>query len=148
VPPLGPRLHHARLALVSTDGSGLITTVRDCRTQFPPSPHRRQRRELHPDAACGLGFANVHTVKEALDAFCRLPGCTLVVSPGQNLQAIIDGVPAGADVSICLKPGTYTLAAPLVVSGKGRVKLSGAGRGTRLVAAGPSRRCALPAARR
>ena len=137
VPPLGPRLHHARLALVSTDGSGLITTLRDCRAQFPPlTAIAASDVSYTPDAACGLGFANVHTVKEALDAFCRLPGCTLVLSPGQNLQAIIDGLPAGADVSICLKPGTYTLAAPLVVSGKGRVKLSGAGRGTRLVAAG------------
>lgn len=135
--PLGPRLHHAKLALVSTDGSGLITTVRDCREQFPPlTAITADDVSYTPDAACGLGFANVRTVQEALDAFCRLPGCTLVLSPGQNLQAIIDGVPAGADVSICLKPGTYTLAAPLRVSGKGRVKLTGAGRGTRLVAAG------------
>lgn len=133
--PVGPLLHYARLALVSTDGSCLIATVRDCREQFPPlTAIAAADVSYTPDASCGQGFANVRTVKDAVDALCRQQNCSLVVGPDQNLSAIIKKLPSGADISICFQPGTYTLTEPLIFSGKGLVKLTGAGRGTRILA--------------
>lgn len=113
-----------------------FTVVEDCRAFFPP---------LNNIDAADVGFDNtvcsfpgtVDTVQQAIDALCARGGenCTVSLAPGDNLQALINTLPAGADARICLRVGSYTLDAPLEIVGKGHVVIAGGGPGTHLIAA-------------
>jgi hypothetical protein len=80
------------------------------------------------------------TVQEALDElFDRGPeiitaGCgELVVRPENNLQAVFDSIPTGADAKVCIHPGSFNLTQRVLVENKGHLVIAGAGRGTRIV---------------
>lgn len=66
-------------------------------------------------------------------------GCVdLVLEPGDDLQAALDGVPRDRPLCVCLRPGEYRLPAPLLVERDNRapVALHGCGPATRLLAPG------------
>jgi hypothetical protein len=135
-PPQGIHHHYAPLGLVtwqllaSQQFNALIT---DCRALFPPLTDLRASDISFDDSLCQLN--GVETVQQAIDRLCqaREGACTYVVKPGQDLQAVIDQIPAGGDASICFQVGSYGLKASVMVKNKGRLKLTGAGTGTRLV---------------
>lgn len=135
--PLGIAHRYARLALVRVGSGNVITGVEDCRERFPCLTNICAEDVCYEPQACGPDFAAVETVQQAIDALCRnhSGGCTYVVSPASNLQAIIDAIPTNGDAAVCFKVGTYTLNAPLVIANKGRIKFAGGGTGTRLIAA-------------
>lgn len=134
--PLGPDYRYAKLALIHVGMDGKIAHIDDCRARFPAlTGIDADDVRYAPAPACGSAFAAVKTVKDALDAFCQRPECSLVLSPGEDLQARVDTLPVGADASICFRPGTYALPSALTFSGKGRLRITGAGTGTQLVAA-------------
>lgn len=135
-PAFGIQHHFARLGIV-TLSAGNVLPVLDCRPLFPALTAITAADVSFDNANCELGDAR--TVQEALDALCmRTAGgsCTLTASPGANWFTIFDQVPEGGDAEICLEVGDYPVAQPVLVSNKGHLLVHGAGKGTRLLAAG------------
>lgn len=89
-----------------------------------------------PKACADLAGAT--TVQQALDKLCATGGgggcATIVVSPGDNWEAPLVALAAGAHAHICFRPGTYTAQQPVVLESKGSLIISGAGLGSRVVA--------------
>jgi hypothetical protein len=103
-PPRGILHHFMRLALVTSGAPP--TLLSDCRIFWPPP------------------FGTTVT-----------PGCcTVVVKPGESIQAAIDSLPA-AGGCVCLKAGSHPIAAPLVIAREG-VILHGESPGVHITAAG------------
>lgn len=93
--------------------------------------------EVAYDPGTCADLAGVTTVAEALDRLCRLDGdscATIVLSPGAEWWAPLLALPDGADATICFQPGRYVTPEPVVVRNKGSLVLSGAGRGSVVVA--------------
>jgi hypothetical protein len=55
--------------------------------------------------------------------------CTVSVRPGDDLQAAVDSLPAGGG-ELCMAAGVYALAAPLLLKGRKRIVITGAGPAT------------------
>ncbi len=124
------------LALVDFDAAtGLFTLVGDCRPRFRSLTTLQAEDVGFDDTVCDLGGAT--TVQQALDRLCARNGtdCTLLLGPGDDAQALIATLPAGAHARICLRVGDYALPAPLRLEGLGHVLIQGGGPGTRLTAA-------------
>ncbi len=134
-PRHGVHHHFAKLALLSLEGSSW-SLRQDCRELFPPLTGISANDVSFNDTVCDFGTAD--TVQEALDALCQRlrSGCTLVARPGEDLQALFDSIDPGQDAHVCLCAGTYQLSTTINVSGKGHLHISGAGAGSRLIAAG------------
>jgi len=81
------------------------------------------------------------TVQDALNTVCRMrrQGCvTLAFDPGDGdvselIKTQIQADESIADVHLCFRAGEYTIQNPIVLQGKGHIKITGAGRGTRIV---------------
>lgn len=139
--------HFARLALLRSDGASFTPVADgDSRPLFPPLTAITAADVGFSDTTCGFGTAA--TVQEAIDILCQRNGslCNLLVGPGEDLATAIGRLgpnPAGGrlDALVCLRAGTYTLAAPLRIEGRGHIQLIGAGSGTRIEA--PSSEAAL-----
>jgi hypothetical protein len=134
-PPAGVELHYCRLAIL-TVGGGRITSIQDCRELFPPLTAISASDVDYDPGRCS-SLAGLTNVQDAIDTLCHVTRgkCTYVAVPGQSVQAVFDRIPPGADAEVCFPVGTYDLEQPVVVSGKGRLKVSGAGQGTRISAA-------------
>jgi hypothetical protein len=134
-PRHGVHHHFARLALLSFDGT-TWSLREDCRKLFPPLTGISADDVSFNDTVCEFGTAD--TVQEALDGLCqRLRSrCTLVARPGDDLQALFDSIDPGQDAHVCLCVGTYQLSTTINVAGKGHLHISGAGAGSRIIAAG------------
>ncbi len=61
--------------------------------------------------------------------------CTMVVRPGDNLQAAVDSLPAPGG-EICLSAGLFSVAGPVVVANRDRVRITGVGSATIVAATG------------
>ena len=82
-------------------------------------------------------LAGVKTVQEAIDSLAKIghEGCvTYVVQPGDHWQDLFDEIKDGEDAHICFQRGTYELDSPLRLSKKGHLKVTGAGKGSRIIA--------------
>jgi hypothetical protein len=116
LPPKGIEHHFAKVALVGFDGTRFQPIdggVPDCRVPFPPLT------ELEP-------------------AESTTGPCTIVVKPGTGWEAPIVEMFAkqpAADAEICFPVGTFPTNG-LLIQTQGNVKVSGAGRGTRVIASG------------
>jgi hypothetical protein len=124
-PPLGIHHHYAQLGLVEFTapetfaGLGTATTPTDCRLPFLPLTDLMPAQSLSP--------------------------CTIVPRPGIGWEqpilnyfanaAVTNGQPARLDAEICFPVGHFPVNNPLVISDAGHILISGAGRGTQLVAA-------------
>jgi len=79
------------------------------------------------------------TVQEAIEELFERPlhigTCTVTVSPGDDLDAALAQLPAEGG-ELCFEAGTYRLDAPLVVRGRTRVVVHGAGPATVIRATG------------
>ena len=130
----GVHHHFAKLALLSFDGASW-SLRQDCRQLFPPLTDITAADVSFNNTVCDFEAAD--TVQEALDSLCqRLRSrCTLVARPGDDLQALFDSIGAGQDAHVCFCVGTFQLSTTINVSGKGHLHISGAGAGSRLVAA-------------
>jgi Family of unknown function (DUF6519) len=134
-PRHGVHHHFAKLALLSFDGT-TWSLRQDCRELFPPLTGISADDVSFNNNVCE--FPEADTVQEALDSLCRRlrARCTLIVRPGDDLQALFDSIAPGEDANVCLCVGTYQLTATINVSGKGHLHISGAGAGSRIIAAG------------
>ncbi len=55
--------------------------------------------------------------------------CTVVVRPGDDLQAAVDSLPA-AGGEVCLSAGTFDVSAPVLIANRSRVRITGVGPAT------------------
>jgi len=132
--PKGIRHHYCRLALIESTG-GTLRFIADCRKPFPTLTEICAVDVCFDNTTCD--FAGAKTVQDALDMLCRRDEagqCTFVVAPGQNIQAVFDAIPAAGDAEVCFQVGRYQLPQMINVQGKGNLKISGVGLGTRLLA--------------
>jgi Family of unknown function (DUF6519) len=131
----GTAHHFARLALVRLSG-GTFSLVPDgdCRESFPPLTAIAATDVSFSNATCNLG--NSRNVQQALDVLCQRSGsiCTLLLGPGDDLNAALSELGTAQDAMICLRAGTYTLSQPLVIQDRRHIQVVGAGRGTRIEA--------------
>jgi len=91
-----------------------------------------------PSGCNQWGAALPTNVADALTALCKRTNAnncsTYTVSPGDNVQAVFDQIPPAQDAHVCFQAGTYPLANRIVVKGKGNLKVTGCGPGTKLIA--------------
>lgn len=82
-------------------------------------------------------FDGAVNVQDALDALCRQTKscCTVVVGPTTGWAKQLATLPAGSDAEICFQSGTFTTETPVEIAGLRHVKVTGAGFGSRIVAA-------------
>ena len=85
--------------------NGTWEQLQDCRPLFPPLTDLPLNTQ-----ACG----------------------EITVSPEDDLQSVIDRIPAGGDAKLCLHPGLWRLNATVTIANKGSLVISGAGSGTQL----------------
>ncbi|MEA2465267.1 MAG: hypothetical protein QOJ98_3014 [Acidobacteriota bacterium] len=136
--PHGIRHHYAKLAFVSWAqvNNAWNPAVTDCRDLFPPLNDIDAEDVGFESAVCEFG-PEVKTVQDALEALCKQDHdcCTLVAKPGPGWESVFNEIPNGGDAAICFRAGEYPVAsAPVVVTNKGHLKLTGVGPGTRIVA--------------
>jgi Family of unknown function (DUF6519) len=131
--PKGILHHYCRLALIASTG-GSLSLIADCRKSFPSLTEICAEDICFDNSACD--FAGAQNVQDALDMLCqsREGPCTFIAIPGRPLQPIFDAIPQGGDAEICFQVGLYELTQTVNVEGKGHIKLTGAGFGTRIVA--------------
>ncbi len=132
--PHGTKHFYCKLALVNVTAAGGIT-VQDCRPKFPSLTEICAEDICYNPSKCNGSTAK--TVQEALDELCRMRGgaCTYVAMPGSGWESVFNQVAAGMDAQICFLAGHYPMSAAFRVTGKGHLKLIGAGQGTRITAA-------------
>jgi hypothetical protein len=116
-------------------GNGRVTRIEDCRELFPPLT-AITASDVEYDGATCQPLAGVTNVQAAIDTLCHVTRgkCTFVAVPGESVQAVFDRIPAGGDAEVCFPVGTFNVEQPVVVAGKGRLKVAGAGPGTRIIA--------------
>lgn len=132
--PKGIKHHFCRLALIQSTG-GTLSFLADCRKPFPTLTEICAVDICFDNTTCD--FEGAKTVQDALDLLCsrhEAGQCTFVVAPGQNVQAVFDAIPQGGDAEVCFQLGRYELPAAINVQGKGNLKISGVGFGTKLLA--------------
>ncbi|OMQ35362.1 DUF6519 domain-containing protein [Ensifer sp. 1H6] len=103
---------------------------------FNATLSRATHISFDPANTPALGQAN--TVQKAIEALAGLQhsGCTtIVIQPGEDWVARLEGLQPSENASICFARGTYTTARTVRMSGLGHIRISGAGPGTvRIVA--------------
>ncbi len=97
-PPKGIHYHYCRLALVTSNTTDYLSVDEDCRDDFPPLI------DLEPGC------------------------CTVVVEPGQSIQAAIDSLPPEGGC-VCLKTGVHQINDVIRVEGS-NIKITGESPGT------------------
>lgn len=119
------------------DGGG--SPVHDAAVRFNANLSIASEVAYTPAADCTT-LAGLTNVQDALDALCRVErsggGCTISLVPGDNLESVfasLGGV-GTPDITICFAEGLYEIEKALSVGGLGHVRVSGVGRGTRIVA--------------
>lgn len=132
-PPLGGGRLRAPLALVTRQGQGVL--IEDVRPIIPALTCLTASDVRVDGTACAFG-PDVETVQDAIDALCaRQSGglCSVIVSPGDDVQAAFDRIPAGEDGSVCFKTGVHVLPARIAVRKKRRIVVHGEGTMARLI---------------
>jgi hypothetical protein len=132
--PKGIQHHYCRLALVQST-TGTLKLIADCRKPFSSLTEICAVDVCFDNTTCD--FDGAKTVQDALDMLCRRNDagqCTFVVAPGQDVQAVFDAILPNGDAEICFQVGRYELPKAINVEGKGNLKISGVGFGTRLLA--------------
>lgn len=99
-PPRDIHHHFCRLAIADFDGEEFVGEPTDCRDCFPPLTD--------------------------LQAGC----CTVVVQPGEDIQAAIDSLPEEGGC-VCIKTGLHTITAPLLIE-RSNVVIHGESPGSRI----------------
>ena len=130
----GIQHHYCRLALIEST-AGTLKFIADCRKPFPSLTDICAVDVCFDNTTCD--FEGAKTVQDALDMLCRrneAGQCTFVVAPGDNVQAVFDAIGPKGDAEICFQVGPYELSRTINVEGKGNLKISGVGFGTRLLA--------------
>jgi hypothetical protein len=132
----GPERFFAPLALFRFQAAGQpLELLRWLDERFPPLCGLGADDIAYDGAKAGSPATNVQQALDSLFVQVTERGhCgEIIVGPGDDLQAVLNAIPAGADARICLHPGVRPLNLPVSVAGKGHLVISGAGPATQLV---------------
>jgi hypothetical protein len=131
--PLGGGRLRAPLALVTRLGGNQGVQIEDVRSIIPALTCLTASDVRVDGTACAFG-PQVQTVQDAIDALCRSRGgiCTVIVAPGDNVQAAFDRIPPSTDGSVCFMSGDHELPNRILVKDKGRIVVHGEGTMARL----------------
>ncbi len=135
-PPQGNRRRYAALALVDVieiiGGIRLFQNVTDCRDKFPPLTDI-WASDVNIVDNCSFGTAK--TVQDAIDILCkREETCTIVIREGDDLQKRFDEIGGSQSAQVCFPAGVWMLPKTVLITGKAHLKISGAGKGTQILA--------------
>lgn len=133
-PPKGIERFYCRLALIHVVGQQI--SIEDCRPLFPALTEICAEDICYKNQSCSDSTAT--NVQQALDELChkRDGACTYIAFPGIGWEKVFDKIGNGKDAQICFQVGDYPLTNEVLIKGKGHLKLSGAGAGTRILASG------------
>ena len=87
-------------------------------------------KRLIIDCDPGNGIAGANTDDGLALALALASRALTPPTPGDDLQAAVDSLPP-AGGKVCLSAGLFELGAPVVVSGRDRVRIAGVGPGAR-----------------
>jgi hypothetical protein len=145
--PHGIVHHYCPLALVDythSNGRYALASEGDCRPRFPSLTRIEAHDVAFDPTACDTHslVTNANTVQAAMDELCAQlrNGCTYVVTPESDLDAIVQRINASGvtHAKLCFRDGIYpinnTLAIGSAANGKGHVTVTGFGPATRLIA--------------
>ncbi|CAN92260.1 possible Pectine lyase family protein [Sorangium cellulosum So ce56] len=83
-----------------------------------------------PDPGCRL-LQGTSTVQQALERICSDGACReIIVTPESKLKEVFDSIGEKEDAHVCFTPGTFHFESPVLIGGKGHLKISGAGEAT------------------
>lgn len=91
------------------------------------------------DPADSPELAGALTVQAAIDRLSKVGGggcSTYTVSPEGDWQSVLNGIAEGEDAHICFQRGRFETVEPIVLKGKGKLKVTGCGSATQIVATG------------
>ncbi|MCU1348790.1 MAG: hypothetical protein JWO56_1820, partial [Acidobacteria bacterium] len=79
---------------------------------------------------------DVITVQAALDKLCKRSDgvCSIVISPGDDINARLLEVATELDLEICFRTGLFNAPSPVLIAGKRSVKMVGTGDGSHVIA--------------
>jgi hypothetical protein len=129
--PTEGRRRYAPLALIRRGGGSTLDVTHDLRDIFSPLTDQRAVDIRFDDSIAQLDASNVQQAIDALatrDKAC----CTWHVLPGAGWEAVFNEIAANQNGKICFAPGNYPLRAPVRITGKGHLKLVGAGPGSKI----------------
>ena len=133
--PTGITHHFAGLGIVGLVENKLELLF-ECRNLFPSLTAIEASDVSFDGANCPEDLAQAQTVQDALKALCARSddGCALSVVPGKGWERVFERVLHRQDAHICFKPGEYALAQSVLLKGKGHIRITGSGPGTRIIA--------------
>lgn len=124
------------LTVVSWNGSKLaaVAGFDNCVPDFPPLT-AITADDVSYAPQPGGPLAGADTVQEAIDILSTQTGaCTIVIRPGPNWAAPLLAMPPAMDAEICFQAGMFqTPNGGIAIKSGGRLKITGAGAGTRIV---------------
>lgn len=130
----------ARVVRVPTDAQGLAW-VRWQLGSTPGTQRPGTRARIVLDSPYDVFAATAASVRFGAQwTQEQLATCgELVIRSDTDIQALFDGIVEGGDARICVHPGVWRLERTLEARNKGNLIITGAGAGTRFVAAGLDR---------
>jgi hypothetical protein len=78
------------------------------------------------------GATVVRSLRFTANALRAEGACSQAARTADELRQVLLAVPNHGDAQICLPPGTFELTEPIVVKGKGELKITGSGPGSRI----------------
>ena len=129
----GIKHHYAKLARLDVGGDGQ-SKIEDCRLRFPTISVLNAAYVKYNSLEDSI-LKNKTNVQSALDTLyqIRQSACTYVISPNDNIQAVFDLLEDGASACICFQVGNYEIDRPIRITFKGHIKITGCGRGTKIL---------------
>lgn len=144
--PHGTSHRFVRLALLRRDAGGFSlipdSTQGDCRKIFPALTTLEAKDISFNNTSCRLGpFGSAPAqmdLQQALNLLCQRGSsiCNLLVRPTDDLATVLGTLSDRQDAHICFQAGTYQLTKRVSLQNKGHLKITGSGKGTRILAAG------------
>lgn len=99
----------------------------------PPRGPKRYRAPLALLAWSAQGTVTVYDCRPKFRPLTRQRCCLeWVAKPGPGWESVFEQIPSKGDAAICFPPGNYPTDKPILVAGKGRLRLLGAGASSRL----------------
>lgn len=76
------------------------------------------------------------TVQAAIERLCQMEGdgcATYVLAPDSDWAAVLEAIREGEDAHVCFQRGTFETRRRITLAGRGHIRLTGAGLGSRIV---------------